>query len=168
MRPILAARRVRAATLMLALAALACGGDGGKGTGPSSVSGTYVVETIDGKPLPFVQTGTDEDGPFTASFAAGCCSVLLGGDGAYTRSLQTRFAQAGLDQTIRVDDRGQYSVTGTGVRFISATATIIVDGGVLFQAPVVDTTTATLVADRLSMTSDDGAGGTSTFVFRKQ
>ena len=62
-----------------AVLAVACGGDSGTGPSDATISGTYSLQTYNGKTLPFTITDTSEGQPFTITYAAPF-SVTLNAD----------------------------------------------------------------------------------------
>ena len=158
----------RPAGLVLILAALAaCGRDGG--TGPSSLSGTYTLATVNGSPPPTTAAATLQGATYNARFDAGCCSVTLSADGSYQRSVRAQVSQSGFPFAVPViaDDRGRYAKADAGsLRFISTASNVTVAGQAYASAQV-DTSIATVSGKRLTFGSGPAIGLVATLVFAK-
>ena len=93
----------RPALVLCLVAGLACGDDGG----PGSVEGNYLLQTLNGEPLPY-----DNDG-------LGCCSYLAGAlildAGEYTIGITAR--NFGDTDRFTVTEWGTYATNGTTLTF---------------------------------------------------
>lgn len=105
------ARLFLAATLaaIVAIAATACGSD--SPTGPKNVSGTYVLVTVDGLPLPFTVTNPREHAIVINSVTA-----TLDSGGTY--AVAGTGTQDGHASTV-ITDAGSYTQSGTELHFTS-------------------------------------------------
>lgn len=122
----------------------ACGGDP---FAPEGVSGLYLLETVNGSPLPYSQTVTQNGVTFTASITAG--SVSLNGNSTWSGSITTNFTIEGTTTT----ETGTLSGTFELVAPSAIRLTGFRDGEI---------TSGTLDGDRLTLILDGDS-----FVFRR-
>lgn len=111
-------RTVRSATA-LALVALvatlaACGSDKKSTTGPTDVTGTYSLVTIDGNTLPYTVPNNPHN---TIVITSG--TIVLNSDHSYTVG-GTGTSDGGDPQQV-IADEGTYTVSGSTVTFSSTT-----------------------------------------------
>jgi hypothetical protein len=128
------------ALLGLLVTAAACGGDGP--SAPTSIAGTYNLQTIDGDEPPV--TVWDEPG-LKIEIISG--NFVLAANETFTTTVNLRETSDGQVQTDSETLSGTYSVSGSTVTFVLA------DG---------DSETATIAGDTLTFTD-----GESSVVFRK-
>ena len=104
------------ASLLLATAVFACGGDSTSPT--ASIAGSWNLQTVDGSSLPFIlaQTGGNKQeltgGVLTLSAASSSA-------GSYTITLTERVTVNGQVTTSSGSDAGTYSLNGTAVTLTS-------------------------------------------------
>jgi hypothetical protein len=122
-------RPVTALALAAVVATLAaCGSDNNNSTGPTDVSGTYSLSTIDGSSLPF----TVPDNPdHTIVVQSG--TITLGSDHSYTVT-GTGTSDGGDSQQV-LADAGTYSLSGSTVTFTSTS-----HSGTIYTATATSTT----------------------------
>ncbi len=87
----------------------ACGGDS---TSPSSIAGTYNLQTIDGQSLPVVifEVGTDKV-EVTAGF------MLLNSDQTYSESVSFRITDGAIVTTDVEATTGSWTLSGSAITF---------------------------------------------------
>lgn len=108
---------MRTTVLLIALFAVACGGDSAS-TSPASASlaGTYQLRTVDANPLPF----TYQSGANKAVITGDVLTVADGGtwteQGAYTLTLN------GQTTSQVIADAGTWTRAGTNVTFVSSSS----------------------------------------------
>lgn len=108
-------RPIVALAFAAAVATLAaCGSDNNNGTGPTDVTGTYSVSTIDGNSLPYTVPNNPDH---TIVVQSG--TVTLGSDHSYTIG-GSGTSDGGATQQV-LADAGTYSVSGSTVTFTSTT-----------------------------------------------
>jgi hypothetical protein len=118
----------RFAVLLSLAAAVSCGGD--SSTTPSaSVSGSYALQTVNTKPLPWLaaQNGTDK-------WEVVSDTITLSDSGTYTESIANRYTRNGQVTIDMVNDSGTYTLGGSVITFFSAdsyTESGVVGGGTL-------------------------------------
>jgi hypothetical protein len=117
-------RRIVRPVAALAFAALvstlaACGSDNNGTTGPSDVSGTYSLATINGDPLPFTVPNNPDHTIIIQS-----ATVTLGSDNSY--SIGGTGTSDGGDPEQVVADAGTYTLSGSTVTFTSSTHSLLV------------------------------------------
>ena len=104
------ARMLLAAMLVTTVAiATACGSD--SPTGPKNVSGTYVLKTINGLPLPFIVTN-----PRDHAIVINSVTATLDSSGTY--AVAGTGTQDGHASTV-ITDAGTYSQSGATLHFTS-------------------------------------------------
>jgi hypothetical protein len=129
----------------------ACGSDSNNGTGPTDVSGTYSLTTINGNALPFTIPNTGEHTTVITS-----ATGTLGTDGTYT--IVGVGTEDGGDPTTVVGDEGTYTVSGSTVVFTSSAF-----GGASYSAAATSSTLTATVPGAFA-----GSSNTSfTLVFEK-
>ncbi len=103
------------AVAMIAAAAMllvaACGDKNPNGVDP--ITGTYVLQSVDGHPLPYVvpgETPSDE-----LALTAG--SIVLMDGGRFTMSITMRYTAAGSSTDMTMNAGGTYRVAGASVTF---------------------------------------------------
>ena len=94
----------RRAFLVLAFALAACSSS----TAPTSIAGTWTLQTINGASLPFViaQSGSDK-----SEILADV--ITLTGAGTYTETTTFRVTLSGVATTQSIPDGGTYTVSGS-------------------------------------------------------
>lgn len=103
-----------AATVVIATA---CGSD--SPTGPKNVSGTYVLETVDGLPLPFIVTY-----PRDHAIVINSVTATLDSNGTY--AVAGTGTQDGHASTV-ITDAGTYSLSGATLHFTSTMFNAVYD-----------------------------------------
>jgi hypothetical protein len=94
--------------------ALACGG-GDAATGPTAtVTGTYSLESYNGKPLPFTMTDTVDGQVFTSTLMAPF-SITLNADKSVRLISTFRVVAAGTTQILSDTGKGTWSISGNAV-----------------------------------------------------
>ena len=138
------ARAVGALTFVAVVATLAaCGSDKKSSTGPTDVSGTYSLVTIDGSTLPYTVPNVPEH---TIVITSG--TIILNSDHSYTVG-GTGTSDDGDPQQV-IADAGTYAVSGSTVTFTSSSTP-----GAIYTATATSTT--------LTATAPGGfAGSTNT------
>jgi hypothetical protein len=129
-------RTVSAFALAVVVATLAaCGSDKNTSTGPSDVTGTYTLVSVDGSPLPYAVPNNPEHAIVVQS-----ATLTLGSDHSYTVT-GTGTSDGGDSQQV-LADAGTYSVgsssgsaSGTPVTFTSTT-----HSGAIYTATATSTT----------------------------
>ena len=112
------ARMLFAAALAATVAiTTACGSD--SPTGPKKVSGTYVLETVDGLPLPFIVTN-----PRDHAIVINSVTATLDSSGTY--AVAGTGTQDGHATTI-ITDAGTYSQSGATLHFTSTMSNALYD-----------------------------------------
>jgi hypothetical protein len=96
----------RRAFLVLSFVLAACGSD--SSTEPSSIVGTWTLQTINGSPLPFVvaQSGSDKEEVLSEV-------VTLSAGGTFTESSTLRLTVSGTVTTQSFPETGTYTVSGS-------------------------------------------------------
>lgn len=104
----------RWAVVVLALVLAACGSDAS--TAPTTVAGTWALQTINAAPLPFVvaQSGADK-----AEVLAD--TLKLSAAGSAIESTTIRTTLNGVVNTQTLADTGSYTVNGSAVTLLSTT-----------------------------------------------
>ena len=99
------------ACLLLVVAA-ACGGDSPTEPTPTSVAGTWRLQTVNGSVLPFLvgQVGADK-----LELTSDVLTVAA--SGSFTQMTQFRVTASGQVSTEDVPDAGTYALNGTAVTF---------------------------------------------------
>jgi hypothetical protein len=106
----LGARLLLAAVLAVTVViAASCGSD--SPTGPKNISGTYVLETVDGLPLPFIVTN-----PRDHAIVINSVTATLDTSGTY--AVAGTGTQDGHASTV-ITDAGTYSQSGATLHFTS-------------------------------------------------
>jgi hypothetical protein len=97
--------------IAMALAALlaACGSDNTV-TGPRDVTGTYVLATVDGSPLPYTVPNAEH------VIVINSATATLGADHSYTVAVAG--TEDGTDSEVAAD-QGTYAVSGSTITFTS-------------------------------------------------
>ena len=115
-----AVRPLAVLALAAAVATLAaCGGDSKGVTGPTNVSGTYSLSTIDGSGLPYTVPNNPDH---TIVIQSG--TVTLGSDHSYTIG-GTGTSDGGAPQQV-IADAGTYTLSGSTVTFTSTSHSALV------------------------------------------
>ena len=139
----------------------ACGGDA---FSPEDVSGTYSLETINGSPLPFSQTGIQNGVTVTTTTTAG--SVSLDANGTYGLSVtfSGTFGSDTTTTTLTVTDSRSFEIEAPStIRFTTTQSRVTSsDGETIFTSSDGETFSATLDGDRLEIVTEGDS-----FVFRK-
>jgi hypothetical protein len=105
---------VSALVLAAVVATLAaCGSDKKTVTGPTDVSGTYMLSSVDGDALPFTVPNNS-----TNAIVVQSATVTLGSDNSYVLS-GTGTSDGGDPQQV-VADAGTYALSGSTVTFTSS------------------------------------------------
>ena len=113
--------RIAAAfALTLAVATLAaCGSDKKGTTGPTDVTGTYALATIDGNALPYTVPNNPDH-----TIVIQSAQVVLNADHSYT--IGGTGTEDGGDPQQVIADAGTYTLSGSTVTFTSTTFTSLV------------------------------------------
>jgi hypothetical protein len=163
------ARRWRRTFAALCVAAAgtalaACKSD--KATGLSSFSGAYVLESMNGKPLPFAESLLDDVGPYTLTFHQ--AAITLRTSGTFTEQLAVVFADDDGEVPAVFTFGGSFKVANGTLTLVTTTGSF--NGQGLQLAP--DTTTADITNSTITRTTtDELADGTMldvVSVYRKQ
>ena len=113
--------------MALLVSSAACGGDGA--SEPTSVAGTYTLQSVNGAPLPFVII--DESGYKLEITAA---SYVLAGAGTFTNSATFRETESGTVTTSTETIAGRYTLSASTVTFTDADGEVYtgtISGGTL-------------------------------------
>jgi hypothetical protein len=88
----------------------ACGGDDSTNLRPATVTGTYILRTVNGSPLPYttVQLGDDK-------FEVMADTITLKDGGIWTGGGTIRVTQSGSVSMTTSTSTGTYSLTGTAI-----------------------------------------------------
>ena len=124
------ARPLLAVAFVAALAA--CGSDNNTGTGPTNVSGTYTLTTVDGQALPQEFANSEHH------VVVNSATLVMGSDHSY--SVDATGSVDGTDGNHVIADAGTYSVSGSTVTFTSTTF-----GGAHYTAASTSTTLSATV-----------------------
>jgi hypothetical protein len=150
--------RIRTLLVTLAIALAACGGDGGGidgSTGPSNPvpptpAGTYVLKTVDGKPLPAPMGKPVIDKDYTITSRALSGQFTFSANGTFQFTAQAEVVATGIDykQPVSIQRSGTYT-------FDASTITLTSSSGV-------STMTRAGVTLTSSVTVPAAGGGTET------
>lgn len=103
-------RRILALTIgVMTLASAACGGK--DATGPASIAGTYILQTVNSQVLPVT---TSQDETYKAEILA--WSITLKDDLSWTHSVSFRVTEGGVTSSETLTSAGTYVLTGTSLR----------------------------------------------------
>ena len=105
-------RKALAATLTVATFALAACGGGGDAIGPSTIAGTYTLQTVNGNALPAVLL---EDAGYKLEVLSG--SYTLNGDNSYSATASFRETENAVVTPSTESESGTYVVRGSSVTF---------------------------------------------------
>ena len=137
---------------------------GGNPFSPEGVSGLYLLETVNGSPLPFSQTVTQNGVTVTTTTTAG--SVSLNANGTYSVSITFSGAIGGdtPTTTLTSTDSGTFElVAPSAIRFTSSEFRLTTsDGETISTSSGGETISGTLAGDRLTIIDEGGI-----LVFRK-
>jgi hypothetical protein len=100
----------------------ACSGDGATGPGgiPATPEGTYALNTVDSKPLPFMMYS---DTGFTLEVTAG--SIAITSNGKWVSKITSRETVAGFASTYIDSTWGTWVVAGGTATFTNAESQVI-------------------------------------------
>ncbi|HYN80146.1 MAG TPA: hypothetical protein VES88_01480 [Gemmatimonadaceae bacterium] len=112
---------------------IAC--NGSESAGPTGISGTYTLQTVNNASLPFT---TSQDATYKAEILSWV--ITLNQDKTYIGSFKGRSTDNGTTTVNTVPTAGTYTVTGSAVRLldpdgyldatvVGSSLTIVIDGG---------------------------------------
>ena len=120
---------------VLAVTATACGG-GDSSTAPTSIAGTYTLQTVNNAPLPFT---TSEDATYKAEILSWV--VTLNDNNSFSHVLKGRSTDNGVTTENTVTGAGTYTLSGATIDMFDSsdnshlqatvsgsTMTVVVDG----------------------------------------
>lgn len=91
----------------------ACGSDSNSGTGPTDVSGTYTLTTVDGGTLPQAFANSEHH------IVVNSATLIMGTDHSY--SVDATGSAEGVNGNHVIADAGTYAVSGSTVTLTSST-----------------------------------------------
>jgi hypothetical protein len=114
----MSARTLRSFGAGLALAvAAACGGD--SSTGPESIAGSYSLQTVNGKGLPYALLDTVEQGVAFKIEVVSPTTLTLGASADFRLVLTTRTSFGGITEIQSDTISGTYARAGTALTLAS-------------------------------------------------